>query len=429
MRSYAFVLLLVGAAATAPDVAEKVAQEARENIQIHDGFLADEKKDIQKEKQVKADKDMSALLQKGTPKKEDKPAEITALTKKLENVVTGLEKIQKTQGDGPEGPTKFSKILTPFLAGLHAVIDEVKTDKKLTEDQKLEKLKNAQASIAGLTKDMATRSEELKSEDETEKESLLLGVLMARKGHPDAQMEVMKADEFKNLACVKYVLEHHDAKKEYAEEVAVYLDGKTAKKPVNKSVSAIAKNAATAGDNMNIKQVTAMIVGQLEGQLNKMTEHMKLQEKLHAKVDAEHKKINDELQAKEKQQAGLKGADQKKKKQIQRAMKTAKRLQRKENAEYKREHDMISHDIGSLKSAIEAVKKGDMKALATAQEALQRSMDRMKAGTQDFLHFLQMSTYTREQDCPYCKAQCLEKCHAEGHSFMDCMGQCENAGN
>merc|ERR1719420_572396 len=46
---------------TAPDVAEKVAQESRENIQIHDGFLAEEKKDIAKEKQVKANKDLSAL--------------------------------------------------------------------------------------------------------------------------------------------------------------------------------------------------------------------------------------------------------------------------------------------------------------------------------------------------------------------------------
>merc|ERR1719191_2111427 len=158
---------------------------------------------------------------------------------------------------------------------------------------------------------------------------------------------------------------------------------------------------------------------------------MKLQEQLHAKVDAEHKKILEKLQAEEKKlQSGLKGAtDQKKKKQVQRAIRTAKRLQKKEEAEYKKEHGMITRDIGSLKSAIESVKKGDMKALAGAESALEKSMNSMKSNTQDFLHFLQMSTYTREQDCPYCKAQCLEKCHAEGHSFMDCMGECENAGN
>merc|ERR550514_785849 len=46
---------------TAPDVASKVAQESQENIQIHDQFLAEEKKDITKEKKVKANKDLSAL--------------------------------------------------------------------------------------------------------------------------------------------------------------------------------------------------------------------------------------------------------------------------------------------------------------------------------------------------------------------------------
>jgi hypothetical protein len=426
MRSCILILLLTGATATrtAPDVAEKVAQEARENIQIHDGFLAEEKKDVIKEKQVKANKDLSAL-QRDSPKKDSKAEQVTALTKKMENVVAGLEKIQKTQGNGPEGPTKFSQILTPFLAGLHTVIDEVKTNKKLGDDEKLVKLKNAEASIAGLTKDMAKRSDELKSEDESEKESLLLGVLMARKGHPESQLEVMKADDFKNLACVKYVLQHHDSKKEYTEEVAVYLDGKTAKPAPKANVTSV----LAVDKKASLKEVTGMIVAQLEGQLKKMEAHAALEESLHKKVDAEHKKIHDELEAKDKKQAGLKGADQKKKKQIERAMKTAKRLKKKEDAKYNREHSMIQHDIGSLKSAIEAVKKGDMKALSSAQGALEQSMKSMKDNTQEFLHFLQMSTYTREQDCPYCKAQCLEKCHADGHSFMECMGQCENAGN
>merc|ERR1719421_2088546 len=99
-----------------------------------------------------------------------------------------------------------------------------------------------------------------------------------------------------------------------------------------------------------------------------MEEHMKLQEQLHAKVDAEHKKILDKLQAEEKQ--------------LQRAIRTAKRLQKKEDAEYKREHGMITRDIGSLKSAIESVKKGDMKALASAQGALEKSMNSMKSNTQ-----------------------------------------------
>merc|ERR1719359_2287505 len=46
---------------TAPDVATRVAEEQQENIQIHDGFLSQEQKDVEQEKKVKSDKDLSAL--------------------------------------------------------------------------------------------------------------------------------------------------------------------------------------------------------------------------------------------------------------------------------------------------------------------------------------------------------------------------------
>merc|ERR1719316_1245597 len=60
---------------TAPDVAAKVAQESQENIQIHDQFLAEEKKDIAKEKQVKANKDLVALQKKNAPNVEQQVAQ------------------------------------------------------------------------------------------------------------------------------------------------------------------------------------------------------------------------------------------------------------------------------------------------------------------------------------------------------------------
>jgi len=46
---------------TAPDMAAEVAMESSQNLQIHDGFAQDEKKDEETEGQVKANKDMSAL--------------------------------------------------------------------------------------------------------------------------------------------------------------------------------------------------------------------------------------------------------------------------------------------------------------------------------------------------------------------------------
>ncbi|CAK0853741.1 unnamed protein product, partial [Prorocentrum cordatum] len=61
--AWAALLLVAAASGTrvarrnAPDVDAKVAAEARENIQIHDGFLSQEKKDEKDESEVRHNKD------------------------------------------------------------------------------------------------------------------------------------------------------------------------------------------------------------------------------------------------------------------------------------------------------------------------------------------------------------------------------------
>uniref|UniRef100_A0A7S2F8M6 Uncharacterized protein n=1 Tax=Alexandrium andersonii TaxID=327968 RepID=A0A7S2F8M6_9DINO len=45
----------------APDVAERVAAEASENIQIHDGFQDQERKDVEAEQEIKSHKAMSEV--------------------------------------------------------------------------------------------------------------------------------------------------------------------------------------------------------------------------------------------------------------------------------------------------------------------------------------------------------------------------------
>uniref|UniRef100_A0A7S3TM11 Uncharacterized protein n=1 Tax=Strombidinopsis acuminata TaxID=141414 RepID=A0A7S3TM11_9SPIT len=69
-RTCLVLIALVGAAGalkvdSSPDVSAQVAEEARENIQIHDGFLSQEVKDDQAVRQVKADRDLSALQTPG----------------------------------------------------------------------------------------------------------------------------------------------------------------------------------------------------------------------------------------------------------------------------------------------------------------------------------------------------------------------------
>merc|ERR1719324_1746874 len=117
------------------------------------------------------------------------------------------------------------------------------------------------------------------------------------------------------------------------------------------------------------------------------------------------------------------------KQKTSRLIKIINRRQKREDREYLKQHGLMSKDVVALRSAIEAVKKGDMTQLAKMQKVLQQSMKAM-SGNQDFLHFLQLQAWTdHSKACPYCKAQCLEKCHNGGHSFMQCMTECENVGN
>merc|ERR550537_1564773 len=143
MKLLILSLVLAGISShqTAPDVAEKVAQEARENIQIHDGFAAEEKKDIVKEKQVKANKDLSALQRNASqPKevtakphqavKEASPKEVADLQAHLEQVLTGLKSVAAAQKAKGEENSKFSMILQPFLQEMSHVLTEVKNGTK-----------------------------------------------------------------------------------------------------------------------------------------------------------------------------------------------------------------------------------------------------------------------------------------------------------
>jgi len=367
----------------------------------------------------------NAFLQK--PKAAEKvlaPADdVAKLTNKLDHVIAGLDNVFKAQSEGPNGVSRFGQLLKPYLSQMHEVMTEVKTDKKLNDGQKLEKLHNVQASVNGLKKDMDKLTTTLKTEGEEEKESILLGVLMSRKNKSEKeQMEVLESGDFKNLAVVKYVLAHRDAKKSWAEQVAARLDA-TAK--------------ATGGNSTKVKTLAAETEGiakQLTGFLKTMEKHLADQEKFHKKITEEHAKTVKEeeaklktLEGKDKNMANKTVTEEKQK--VSRTIKIVKRRQKKEDRLYLKQHGMMSKDVEALKKAIDAVKRGDMSELAKMQGVLQQSMKAMQ-GQQEFLHFLQLQAWTdHSKACPYCKAQCLEKCHNGGHSFMQCMTECENVGN
>lgn len=63
-----------------------------------------------------------------------------------------------------------------------------------------------------------------------------------------------------------------------------------------------------------------------------------------------------------------------------------------------------------------ATKKIEKKPLAKAASAAARTM------------FIQLTNSFMNRDCPYCAAQCVDKCHQDGKPYVQCMTDCADAG-
>merc|ERR1719235_2701001 len=92
--------------------------------------------------------------------------------------------------------------------------------------------------------------------------------------------------------------------------------------------------------------------------------------------------------------------------------------------------EKLMADIKVVQGAMKAMngeKKSEVetKKAEAVTEKVKKAAEKTKAEKKQFLMLLQ----TGLQDCPYCKAQCFEKCHKEGHTYMNCMRTCADVGN
>merc|ERR1719316_58781 len=115
-------------------------------------------------------------------------------------------------------------------------------------------------------------------------------------------------------------------------------------------------------------------------------------------------------------------------KKNQKVAKHVERMKKSENRKYMKQEGVTKNDIKSLKSAIEAIKTGDMKMLAKSQAALEASMKAMQAEAGGFLYLIQLGHRSMGRDCPYCAAQCVDKCHTAGKPYVQCLSDCADAG-
>mmetsp|Transcript_114179 Transcript_114179/g.207689 ORF Transcript_114179/g.207689 Transcript_114179/m.207689 type:complete len:379 (+) Transcript_114179:88-1224(+) len=324
--------------------------------------------------------------------------EIAALRAKLTKVSAGLTNMLDAKSGSIAG-TKVAASMRSFATELGKTLKETEGAKDASA---LKRLQDAQAGIHSLVKDMTLQQVRLMKESGEQQRSLLLGVLMTRQGEPmEKQMQVLSSPDFKNLPEVKAVLAANDKKTPLFQQIANYVD-----KHENRSM--IPSTLKMKADG---KPDVSPIVNALSHRIQHLEESEKHRAELHAK-----------------EMDSMESAAKKKDKENPQLAHRVRLMKKGEDRKFKKEQALAHSDLVSLKAAVAAIQKGDIKALERTQLALKRSLQSMQAQSGKFLVLIQMTHRLEGLDCPYCAAQCVDKCHSEGKSYVTCLTQCADAG-
>lgn len=333
-------------------------------------------------------------------------AQVATLRTKLAKISGGLTKMLDAKSGSLAG-TKVAESMSAFEKELTKTLKETEGAKDAAA---LKRLQNAQASVHSLVKDMTKQQVQLMKESQEQQRSLLLGVLMTRKDEPmEKQLEVLRSPEFQDLPDVKAVLAAHDMDTPLFQQIAKYADrGSNNTLPTSTLAAEIPSKLKLTKDGK--PDVTPIVTA-----MNKRIQHLEESEKRRAA-----------LHAKEMQQ--LEAAATKQDKTNKGLAHRVRLMKKNEDRKFAKEAALTHKDVVSLKAAVEAIKKGDIKALEKAQHALKASLEAMKAQSGRFLVLIQMTHRLEGLDCPYCAAQCVDKCHTEGKSYVTCLTECADAG-
>jgi len=249
--------------------------------------------------------------------------------------------------------------------------------------------------VSGLVGELTKTQEGLMKENFEQQESLLMGVLMThQKDSREDQLAILLNPDFHELDVSMSLMMSNDTQTPLYILAAQYMDANKSASGVIAKVADHASRVQAMADSLD-KRVVA-----LEKERDAKELHYK------SKMDAMTK-----LASKGGKEA-----------------KIAKAAMKREERNFKKWTAMQKHDIQSMKEASAAVRSGDTKALNRARSALQASIDALKNKNSGIVVFLQQANSALEQDCPYCAAQCVEKCHTSGNPYTTCLTQCADAG-
>merc|ERR1719440_2729859 len=321
-----------------------------------------------------------ALLTRGKPTDGKKPevtavtaADVSALHKQMDTISGRLDAMLNAK-DGALAHAKVGPTMKVFLKELQGVLQATGPSSKLAPKEAMLKLQAAKQGLASLMGDLNSRQEQLMKEDNAQRESLLLGVLMTRQKEPmDEQLKVLKADDFAPLEVSKALLKEHNATSPLYVQVANYLDKHPKRKPA-------------PVQEVHASNPLANVQSMLQKRLDALQHEFDVRERLHNKKVTEFALRWKKADKKEQHVVNI--------------------MRKREERNFKKWAAMRKHDIKAMTDAVEGVKKGDMKAVGRARAALEQSLKAMQGQTGGFLYLIQLGHKLMKRDCPYCAAQC-----------------------
>jgi hypothetical protein len=383
-------------------ILKEVESHAQANASVVDTVLAVSNTSARVTPAAK-NRSISANVSDNSSATED--TEIVALRAKLTKIGGALSKA--FVNEGALSKTKVADAVRLFIVELGRTLNETAVVSNAT--QAVRRLRESVQVVHALSQELTMQQVQLMRKGEEEEQNLLLGVLMTREHQSmSKQFEVLRNPEFANLPVVGAVLKANDTSVPLFQQVAAYLDHQEARNDT-KQATVAPKSLRGAKDVR--KPDVRPIVAALERQLQHLEANEKLQSKQHA---AEMKELDAAAERKEKTSS--------------KAAHHIRMLKKEENRKHAKLDALHRHDIETLRAAIVAIEQGDMTALLRAKNALQESLRAVQAQSGGFLYLIQTLHRTEGRDCPYCAAQCIDKCHTAGKPYSVCLLDCADAG-
>eukprot|EP00933_Yihiella_yeosuensis_P012939 TRINITY_DN1223_c0_g1_i2.p1 TRINITY_DN1223_c0_g1~~TRINITY_DN1223_c0_g1_i2.p1 ORF type:complete len:376 (-),score=149.39 TRINITY_DN1223_c0_g1_i2:152-1279(-) len=355
----------------------------------------------------------SAAVLRATPDKDS----TLKLRQKMENIGHGLQKI--ASDGGALSKSKIADDIGLFMSDWQEKMDAAKElEKKGDYAKEMTELSAIQSGVKNLYAKIQGAQDKLEAENVEQAESLLLSVLMQRKDRPvEEQLEILKDPQFKALPIVpmlKEFLAKKDAKTPLYILVGEYLDKH---RPKGEPKDAKKEPAPAAAPAKNLSPAEK----KKQAAMNQIL--ISLDERLLAMMKRFQSRKLAEKDSLAKLNAAVKNH-----KDNQAFAKKFAMLAKAEERKFQKEDAIEMKSINTMKKAIAAVKAGDVKGLTEAQAQMKAQIEIEKKKKQKFLVLLEFLDKSTNQDCPYCQAQCVDKCHKDGSSYVVCLAKCADVG-